>query len=189
MPGMEMGSDAPQDPEMRAMMVAPLPFGIMIGRAEQWMVGYQYMYESLDGLLDGTDSVSEASVLSQFATTPTDMTMQMHMGMVMCAPTKRITLMAMLPYVSMSMGELHRDGTRSTERSDGIGDVELRGLYSVFSGKDLRHRVLVNFGVGLPTGSINRRDAEGARLEYPKREAGVVPVRELPGRLESVPPV
>jgi len=80
MAGMEMGSDAPQDPEMRAMIAAPLPFGIMIGRAERWMIGYEYMYESLDGLLDGTDSVSEASVLSQFATTPTDMTMQTHMG-------------------------------------------------------------------------------------------------------------
>jgi hypothetical protein len=167
MPGMAMGSDEAQDPEMRAMTAAPLPFGIMIGRAERWMIGYEYMYESLDGLLDGTDSVNEASVLSQFATTPTDMTMQKHMGMVMYAPTKRITVMAMLPYISMSMGELHRDGTRSTERSEGIGDVELRGLYSVYSEKDLRHRVLVNFGVGLPTGSIDQRDAEGARMEYP----------------------
>ena len=34
MAGMEMGSDATQDPEMRAMIAAPLPFGIMIGRAQ-----------------------------------------------------------------------------------------------------------------------------------------------------------
>ena len=167
MAGMEMGSDATQDPEMRAMIAAPLPFGIMIGRAERWMVGYEYMYESLDGLLDGTDSVSEASVLGQFAATPTDMTMQAHMGMVMYAPTKNITLMAMLPYISMTMGKLHRDGTRSTERSEGIGDVELRGLYSVYAEKAFRHRILVNFGVGLPTGSIDQHDAEGMRMEYP----------------------
>ena len=167
MAGMEMGGNAPQDPEMRAMMAAPLPFGVMIGRAERWMVGYQYMYENLDGLLDGSDSVSEANVLSAFATTPTKMTMQMHMSMLMYAPTTRFTVMAMLPYVSMSMGELHRDGTRSTERSEGIGDVELRGLYSVYSEKDFRHRILVTFGVGLPTGSIDRHDPEGMRMEYP----------------------
>ena len=85
----------------------------------------------------------------------------------MYAPTDKLTLMAMLPYVEMSMGELHRDGTRSTERSEGIGDLELRGLYSLYAAKDLRHRILANFGVGFPTGSINQRDAEGMRMEYP----------------------
>jgi hypothetical protein len=161
-----MGAGTSQDPEMRDMMAAPLPFGIMIGRAERWMVGYEYMYESLDGLLGGTDHVSEAATLQQFATAPTGMTMQTHMAMVMYAPTERITLMAMLPYVSMSMGELHRDGTRSTERSEGIGDVEARGLYSAYAAQGLRHRVLVNFGIGFPTGSVNQRDPQGARNEY-----------------------
>ena len=70
-------------------------------------------------------------------------------------------------YVSMSMGELHRDGTRSTERSEGISDLELRGLYSRYATKDLRHKLLANFGVGFPTGSINKRDPEGERMEYP----------------------
>ena len=155
-------------PPMRPMMMgAPLPFGIMIGRAEQWMVGYQYMAEKLNGLLDGTTAISQADALARFATTPTDMTMQTHMAMLMYAPADRFTVMAMLPYVSMSMGELHRDGTRSTERSKGIGDLELRGLYSLYAAPALRHRVLASFGVGLPTGSINLTDAEGARLEYP----------------------
>lgn len=115
MPGMAMGSDTPPDPEMRDMMAAPLPFGIMIGRAERWMVGYQFMYEQQNGMLVGSDRVSNASVLDNFATAPTDMTMTMHMAMVMYAPTARITVMAMLPYVGMSMGELHDDGTQSTE--------------------------------------------------------------------------
>ena len=34
--------------------------------------------------------ISEASVLNRFATTPTDMTMQTHMGMIMYAPTDQI---------------------------------------------------------------------------------------------------
>lgn len=131
------------------------------------MIGYQYMFEKLGGLLDGTASVTEASVLDRFQTTPTDMTMQSHMGMIMYAPTNKFTTMAMLPYIDMSMGELHRDGTASTERSKGIGDLELRGLYSLYAAKDLRHRVLASFGLGLPTGSVNHSDAAGARLEYP----------------------
>jgi len=151
------------------MMGAPglVPFDVMTGQAGKWMIGYQVMFEKFDGILDGTDGISEAEVLNRFNTTPTDMTMQMHMPMVMVAPTDEFTVMAMLPYIEMSMGELHRDGTRSTERSKGIGDLELRGVYSLYTAKDLRHRILANFGVGFPTGSINQRDAEGARMEYP----------------------
>ena len=169
-----------QHPRMRTMMGTPLPFGIMIGRAEQWMIGYQYMAEKLNGLLDGTAGISQGDVLTRFATTPTDMTMQTHMAMIMYAPADRFTVMAMLPYVVMSMGELHRDGTRSTERSKGIGDLELRGLYSLSAATELRHRVLANFGLGLPTGSIDHSDAEGARLEYPM-QTGSGTVSLLPG--------
>ena len=180
MTGMKKAGAPSRRPDMRDMMRAPLPFGIMIGRAEQWMVGYQYMFEKLDGILDGTNAISEANVLTRFATTPTDMTMHAHMGMIMYAPTASSTLMAMLPYVEMSMGELHRDGTRSTERSKGIGDLELRGLYSLRAAKELRHRILANFGVGLPTGSVNQRDAEGVRTEYPM-QSGSGTYSLLPG--------
>ena len=163
----DTGRRATQDPQMRSMTGAPLPFGIMIGRAEQWMVGYQFMDDRMSGLLEGSRSVSEASVLGRFATTPTDMTMRTHMGMLMYAPSDRFTVMAMVPFVTLSMGELHRDGTRSTERSAGLGDIELRGLYVLHSTSDMGLRMLANFGVGLPTGSVNQLDAEGNRTEYP----------------------
>ena len=167
MAGMDTTSAHRRKANMRDMMGAPLPFGIMIGQANQWMIGYQYMFEKLDGLLDGTSAISQTDVLRRFDTTPTDMTMRTHMGMIMYSPTDRSALMAMLPYVEMSMGEFHRDGTRSTERSNGIGDLEFRGLYSLYSAKDYRHRVLAHFGVGFPTGSVNQLDAEGKRTEYP----------------------
>ena len=167
MAGMAADTSSPPHSGMRAMMDVPLPFGIMVGRAGKWMVGYQYMFEKLDGLLDGANGISQADVLARFETTPTDMTMHMQMGMIMYAPTDAFSVMAMLPHTSMSMGELHRDGTRSTERSSGIGDLEVRGLYSLYQAKDLRHRILANVGVGLPTGSVNQVDGEGIRTEYP----------------------
>ena len=146
MASMKTGRAASQAASMTEMMGAPglVPFDVMTGQAGQWMVGYQFMLEKLDGTLDGTHNISEAKVLERFAATPTDMTMQMHMAMVMYAPTDKLTLMTMLPYVSMSMGELHRDSTRSTERSKGIGDLELRGMYSLYATKDLRHKLLAN---------------------------------------------
>jgi hypothetical protein len=121
MDGMKTGDAASHAAGMTDMMGAPglVPFDIMTGQAGRWMVGYQFMYEKLDGILDGTHRISETNVLDRFQTTPTDMAMHMHMEMVMYAPTDKLTLMEMFPYVGMSMGELHRDGTRSVERSEG----------------------------------------------------------------------
>lgn len=156
-----------------------VPPGIMVGKAGRWMVGYQVMFDKMDGNLVGTNRISDAQVLDRFMATPTDMTMQMHMGMVMYAPTDKLTLMVMVPYIRKSMNHVMRDGTRFTERTDGIGDVELRGLYTLYARKDLRHRFLLNAGVGLPTGSINRTMG-GMRLEYPM-QLGSGTVSLIPG--------
>ncbi|MEO6588694.1 MAG: transporter, partial [Pyrinomonadaceae bacterium] len=115
------------------------------------------MFDKMEGNLVGTTRISDAAVLQRFEATPTDMTMQMYMGMVMYAPTDKLTLMAMFPYIRKSMNHITRDGERFTERTGGIGDIELRALYSLYARKNLRHRFLLNAGIGLPTGSINRR--------------------------------
>lgn len=74
--------------------------------------------------------ISDAAILDRFESTPTDMTMQMHMGMVMYAPTDELTFMAMVPCMHKSMNHVTLDGTWFAERTSGIGDIELRGLYS-----------------------------------------------------------
>ena len=156
-----------------------IPPGIMVGQAGRWMVGYEFMFDKMDGNLIGTDRISNAAILGRFASTPTDMTMQMHMGMVMYAPTDKLTLMAMIPYIRKSMNHVMRDGTRFTELTSGIGDIELHSLYSLYARKDLRHRFLLNAGIGLPTGSINRTMG-GMRLEYPM-QLGSGTVSLIPG--------
>jgi len=138
------------------------------------------MFDRLDGILDGGDAISPTDVLVRFQTAPTSMAMQMHMGMIMYAPTSTFTMMASIPYITTSMDELHRDGTRSTERSAGIGDADVRGLYSLYATPHLHDRILANFGIGLPTGSVNQRDAEGARTEYPM-QTGSGTLSLLPG--------
>lgn len=169
-----MASMGPRDSSSQAvvmndgMMGAPglTPPGIMIGQAGKWMVGYQFMFDKMDGNLVGTSRISNAAILGSFAAAPTDMTMQMHMGMLMYSPTDRLTLMAMPTYIVKSMNHVTGAGAHFNERTSGIGDLELRGLYSLYVSNDLRHRFLLNAGVGLPTGSINQTMG-GMRLEYP----------------------
>ena len=66
--------------------------GTHIHPAGQWMLGYEYMFEDMDGNRAGTHRVSHAGVLEGYATAPTDMSMQMHMAMAMYAPTNELSL-------------------------------------------------------------------------------------------------
>ncbi len=164
----ETSQGARQAGSMTEMMGAPglVPFDIMTGQAGKWMIGYQFMFEKMAGNLDGTGGISEASILQRTFAAPTDMTMQMHMGMVMYAPTDKITLMASLPFVRKEMNHLTADGMRFAERTEGIGDIELRGMYAVYETAKPRQWVLLSGGVGLPSGSIDAT-MNGMRLEYP----------------------
>ena len=143
-----------------------MPPGVMVGEAGKWMVGYRYIYDRMDGNLVGSRSISEADVLHQFEMSPTDMTMQMHMGSVMYAPTNRLTVMAMVPYMVKAMDHVDHEGERFTEKTNGFGDVELTGLYSLTDPMNARSRILLSFGASAPTGSINQRHM-GMRMEYP----------------------
>jgi len=142
------------------------PPGIMIGHTGKWMVGYDYMFESMDGNLDGTRKVSEEQILQTFFAAPTDMKMQMHMFMAMYSVSDDLSLMATAPYLVKSMNHVTQDGERFEEKTSGFGDVELRAHYRLYTQANHRHQVLLNGGVNLPTGGINER-LNGLRLEYP----------------------
>lgn len=133
-----------------------MPPGIMVGQARERMLGYQFMLDNMAGNLVGTNRISNEKILERFATTPTDMKMRMHMFMAMYAPSNDLTLMAMLPYIRKSMNHVSSMGAPFVERTEGIGDLELRGLYTVYGSADRPHRILLTAGVGLPSGSIDK---------------------------------
>ena len=156
-----------------------MPFGIMTSEAGKWMVGYQFMHEKMDGSLVGTDDISVSQILKQFPNAPTDMTMDMHMWMVMYAPTERLTLSAMVPYVRKEMNMVDRDGGHFVMRGNGIGDLELRPSYLIWQTPDKRHQLLLNGGIGVPTGSIDE-EMDGFLVDY-CMQPGSGTVSLLPG--------
>lgn len=147
--------------------------GIHTHFAGQWMLSYKFMFERMEGNRDGTKRLGDGDVLQNFEVSPTDMDMEMHMAMVMYAPTDDLTLMGMLAYIRKSMDHVTRDGVRFPERSEGIGDLNVNALYTVYRYKRDRHRLILNAGMSFPTGSIDEKDfgpdpaAGRARLEYP----------------------
>ncbi len=145
----------------------------------EWMLGYSYMFMNMDGNLDGTGSKSKQDIYDDgFMVAPLNMTMQMHMFHLMFAPTDRLTLMLMLPYVEKSME--HRvnpgipmpfAGEKFTTRSRGPGDLKVSAMLSLYQNET--HRLILENGWTLPTGSIDEKDdvpmsaGVDVRLPYP----------------------
>ncbi len=146
----------------------------------EWMVSYRYMYMNMTGNRVGTDSVSAADILSpsgyNFTVTPTQMPTQMHMLGGMYGLTDRLTIMGMIRLLSADMTHLTRAGDQFTLNSAGFGDTTLTALYVLaesYTGEGPYHKLHLNFGVSLPSGSITQRDltpgsqSNRARLAYP----------------------
>ena len=143
----------------------------------EWMLAYSFMFMNMDGNRDGTRRISDDDVVDPnkegFKVTPTNMTMEMHMPMVMYAPSDDLTLMAMLPYIRLEMDHLKRDRGRFTTVSKGIGDLKVSALYTFFRRGFDRHRLVFNGEVSFPTGSIDKKDFQAnpalgkLKLPYP----------------------
>lgn len=151
---------------------AHAPIGVMgdhVHKTGEWMFSYRYMYMGMKGNRDGTTSLSEADVLAGFMVAPLQMTMQMHMVGAMFAPSDRVTLMAMLPYVVTEMDHRTRMGVDFTTKTQGVGDIKLTALVPVYL--QAGNRIHLNVGVILPTGSIdetgNTPAGAGQQLPYP----------------------
>jgi hypothetical protein len=138
--------------------------------AGEWMVGYRYMVMDMEGSRDGTRSLSDNDVLASFPITPTRMSMQMHMLDLMYAPSDKLTLMLMQPFISMEMDHVTRTGARFTTESEGAGDLKFMVTWTAWQDKQHKHRLLLTGGISIPTGSIDEEDNTPLgvqRLPYP----------------------
>jgi hypothetical protein len=166
---------------------APQPAGLMFGHmveADNWMLGYQYMYNRQAGsLLQGTQPIADSAVTlnnalnnpncagAQCYVAPTDMTMHMHMFMVMYAPTDWLNLMLMPSFMDMSMDMRPLSGTTSPStltltgaavnhtghehQTGGIGDTNVSALFKLYD--DKQHHLHLGLGVSAPTGDVDIR--------------------------------
>lgn len=139
------------------------PIGVMgdhTHEAGEFMFSYRFMTMQMNGSRDGTDQLSVADVFAQnptFVATPTDMTMNMHMLGAMYAPTDWLTFMAMGSYVTKTMDHVTRMGGAFTTESEGFGDTRISGLIGLIDTP--AHKMHLNAGISVPTGSIDEEDA------------------------------
>lgn len=147
------------------------PIGVMgdhVHAAGEFMLSYRYMRMEMSGNRDGATTQSTDEALLQFPVTPTKMDMEMHMLGGMWAPHDRVTLMVMVPFVSLDMRHRTRSGIGFTTRSSGLGDVRASALVTLLDTEV--HHLHLNAGLSFPTGSVGARDdtpAGNQRLPYP----------------------
>ena len=134
------------------------PIGVMgdhTHKAGEWMWSYRYKHMAMRHNRNGSSRISDAEVLNRFMVTPADMRMDMHMFGGMYAPSERLTLMAMVPFIDLSMNHLTRAGDRFRTHASGLGDLQISGLYVL---RDVgQWRAHLNLGLSLPTGSIDEK--------------------------------
>ena len=144
------------------------PIGVMgdhtHGKGE-FMLSYRWMRMNMDGMRNNDNALTSEQVLQEFGftVTPVSMPMDMHMLGAMYAVSDALTLMAMVNIVSISMDHTSRPGVNFTTETSGLGDIRLAGLYKFF---DKNHqRIHLNFGVNIPTGSIDETDVTPLPME------------------------
>jgi hypothetical protein len=121
-----------------------------------WMLDYKFERTQMNDLLDTTTTVTPEEIVRPtseggeygFMMSPTDMSMEMHMFMLMYHGDKFMA-MVMAHYMFMEMGMLAGDGTESTMKTSGFGDTIVSAS---FPGP---FRLSFNVGVSIPTGSID----------------------------------
>lgn len=142
--------------------------GAHVLKQGKWMLAYTYGHMGMDGNLNGSADVSNAQLLRRYPVVPESMDVDMHMVCGMYGITDDFTAMVMVPYSFKSMTMVMRNGTRFTTYSDGIGDLQLAGLYSLY--RSDMNQVVFYGGLSVPTGSLDARDdtptARNSKLGY-----------------------
>lgn len=123
--------------------------------AGMWMTNYKFMHMSMHGLRSGSSNVPTDRVIpSPYMMAPTDMSMDMHMFMVMYGVTDRFTLMGTATYLDNRMDMLMNmgmgDNPMPRMHTGGLGDTELRGIYKI------NEYLVGSLGLSIPTGDTDQ---------------------------------
>ncbi|WP_281987600.1 transporter [Aquimarina aggregata] len=123
------------------------------------MFSYRYMYMNMEDLNRGSENVPFSNALRPndvYMVTPTSMPMNMHMLGMMYAPSDKITLVAMVNYLSSEMDHITAMGGTFTTESSGFGDTKISALYKFFNKN--KQQLHAQAGISIPTGSIDKMD-------------------------------
>ena len=131
-------------------------FGEAVHDSGQVKLSYRLQVENREGLLEGKTRVQPSQIEAGYpgGSIPLSFRSYAHVIELSWKPSDAITLFITLPFYERSLEQyVESTDERYTNSVRGFGDVVLNGLYSVFA--DDIHRVHLNLGLSLPSGSTN----------------------------------
>ena len=167
------------------------PEGVMYAHTHEkgmFMASYSYMDMNMSNYIDGRSTISNNTLYNKgYEMTAPAMNMQMHMVMLMCGITNKLTLMAMGSYNTMNMpmhmllqngnmnmpggwkmpfSEMGMSSPYMSSYSSGFGDASISGIYRILDKGG--QKLLLSGGVSIPSGNFYVINTMGM---YPKMRA------------------
>jgi len=135
--------------------IAPIGVvGAQLGTPDTWALSYRYQRTYMGGTFIGMTEVTAPSVLANFFFAPLDLTATTHTAAVAFAPSERLTIMAAVDVIGLSMDHVTRQNRNYTAVSSGLGDATLGALLSLTRGGTTGAHISAL--VSIPTGSIDQ---------------------------------
>ena len=144
-------------------------------KKDELMFSLRYSKMFMNGMLSGTKKILTNTIMSapngasdgsgNYMNSPLTMRMSMYMFGAMYAPTDDLTLMIMSSYNQkemISQRMVMHGGSKFQVNSSGVGDTRISGLVKIFDNNF--YKTHSAFGLSLPTGNIDNRDATPASL-------------------------
>lgn len=120
------------------------------------MFSYRFMNMTMDGNIQGDQSINDASIFENYMMSPKNMSMQMHMLGLMYGIKDRVTLMVMANYLENEMNLTSMEGMAGGHASAGIGDIKFSLLVGLLEMKN--QSLILKGGLSIPTGSIDESE-------------------------------
>lgn len=169
---------------MRKQLPSPPPSGLFgvyaFPEKGQYVTGVNFQQHKFNGLLKGSDSISNQDVLASTSPVmkvmPNSAKANVVLPFINYTLDDKIALVAMAPLIEKTSNmqsfaaaaqggySLNDDLGKFTIKSKGLGDVKFGALYKAYNSEDNKHNVIIDAVLSAPTGSIEETDAQIAPM-------------------------
>jgi hypothetical protein len=145
------------------------------------LLSYRFNNTSYDGLLNGTSSVSNASVFNNFTLAPVHETAQTHYFVAEFGPTDDFTFQFILPVIDHRMEFVNAAGQHFFTDVTDLYDLQFNTMYVLWRGD--RQQLHLNLGMRTPNGIFD----EQGMFPTPTSPALTYPMRTSDGTWDFLP--
>jgi hypothetical protein len=145
------------------------------------LLSYRFNNIAYDGLLNGTHSISNATVFNNFTLAPTHATFQTHYFVAEFGPTDDFTFQFILPFIERRIEYVNKAGQQFVTDVTDPYDLQFNTMYVLWRGD--RQQLHLNIGMRTPNGIFDQQ----GQVPTPTSPALTYPMRTSDGTWDFLP--